>query len=1623
MSYAEAYDPLDGIAIVAVAGRFPGARDVEEFWQNLVAGRETISHFSEDELEPADPVDMESRRDQNYVRARGILDDIELFDAGFFKMSPREAEVTDPQHRVFLEAAWEALERAGYDPETYDGSIGVYAGMTNNTYFLANLHPRSDVLRNAGELAMLGNEKDYLATRVSYKLNLRGPSINVVTACSSSLVAVCQAVQALATHQCDMALAGGVSIRVPQRRGYLYQDGFITSPDGHCRAFDERAAGTVFSNGLGIVVLKRLEEALDDGDTIYAVIKGAAVNNDGSGRVSFTAPSVNGQADAVAMAQALAGIDPDTISYVEAHGTGTALGDPVEIAGLAQAFGAVTDKRGYCALGSVKTNIGHLDAAAGVTGLIKTALALQHKTLPASLHFETPSPKLDLPNSPFFINAKLSEWPEQQGPRRAGVSSLGAGGTNAHVVLEEAPHAAPGDDARPEQLLLLSARSADALDRSAAMLRAHLASDADTSLADAAYTLQVGRRRFDHRLAIVANSPEEAIGLLESNATGRAAGAAQETLRPPVAFLFPGQGAQCPNMGRGLYETEPVFRTEVDECAEILREHLDEDLRTLMYPRDEDAPAAQDELAQTAITQPAVFVTSYALTKLWQHWGVEPEAMLGHSLGDFVAACVAGVFTREDALALVARRGRLMQELPSGAMLAVRADANDVAPVLDPSVTVAGYNSPKVTVISGEHEAIAFTAKLLESRGIAATPLATSHAFHSPMMEPIVDRFARIVAEVPRQAPQTRFISSLTGDWITDAQATDPAFWARQLREPVRFADGAGTLLDDPQRVLLEVGPGQTLAKMVRQQPGCGPSRAIVASLPRAGDGGADVRSMLTAAGRLWTAGTVLDWAALHGHSRRRRVPLPTYPFERKRYWVDPGMTQDGPADPPYPARGPDVAAGDLVAAAIPTHTIEENMSRSMGVESPTGQGRKADVTARLQTLFSELSGLAESELEPTASFVELGLDSLFLTQASTAIHKTFGVKVAFRDLLEDASTLKAVAARIDSELPPDVAPPALLPAAQAQAASPNGPLPAGPAVAGDLFERVVARQMELMSLQLQTLRGRGAPQLTVADPDVIAPASVAPPAPPAPPPPRETKKPDDNGSIAFGPYRPPAKEQGGGLTPTQAAALAAFIARYESRTAASKRFTAANRKHLADPRSAAGFRPMWKEIVYPIVTSRSAGSKLWDLDGNEYVDLTNGFGMILFGHNPSFIREAIEAQLQQGFEIGPQTTLAADVSQTVSEMTGMERVAFCNTGSEAVTAAIRVARTVSGRDKIAMFAGAYHGISDEVLVRPTKVGGQLRSVPIAPGIAPNMVENIIVLEYGSPESLAILKARASELAAVLVEPVQSRRPELQPVEFLRELRAVTEKSDTALVFDEVVSGFRAHQGGAQALFGIRADIATYGKVVGGGLPIGLVAGCAKYMDALDGGQWAYGDRSLPEVGVTFFAGTFVRHPLALAAARAVLGRLLSEGPDLQRTLNIRTTQLVDELNAHAEAVGAPLRVTSWSSWFCFNFPADVPHASLFYAYMRDKGIHVWEGRAGFLTTAHTEDDIERVVDAFKETLAEMQAADFLPAAQGPPVAGARRGLDLDGREAWFVPDPARPGQYLRVEEAAAARD
>ena len=880
-----------GLAIVGMAGRFPKARNLDEFWRNLCDGVEAVSFFSDDELAEAGGG---SRGGPNFVKARAVLEDADLFDAAFFGMNPKEASLTDPQHRLFLECASEALENANCDASRFAGAIGVFAGMSTNTYLAHNLDvsPALTIGSNGEFQAMLGNEHDYLTSRVSYKLNLRGPSLNIQTACSTSLVAVSVACQHLLTYQCDLALAGAVSVSFPQKRGYSYQEGGIMSPDGHCRPFDVASAGTVAGEGVGVVALKRLEDALKDGDAIYAVIKGFATNNDGSHKIGYTAPSIEGQADVVALAQAMAGFAPETISYIEAHGTGTPLGDPIEIEGLTRAFRLGTAAKNFCALGSVKGNIGHLDTAAGIAGLIKTALALHHKRIPPSLHFVSPNPKIDFAGSPFHVVQAVTDWKNGNGPRRAGVSSFGIGGTNAHVVLEEAaPVSETPVDSHPMQLLLLSARTKTALQVAAKNLAHHLTKNPQANLADVAYTLQTSRRAFEQRATLVCRDVADAARALETFDAKRILTGAPPKASPSIVFMFPGQGAQHVNMGRQLYETEPVFRNTVDHCCTLLVPQMGLDLRTLLFPEAEQREAATQRLKETAITQPALFVVEYALAQLWMSWGVQPAAMIGHSLGEYVAACVAGVFSLEDALTLIATRGRMMQELPAGTMLAVRLPESEVKLHLNENLALATVNAATACVVSGPSDAIETFQRQLAERNVGCIALQTSHAFHSAMMEPILAPFAERVQSIKRQPPRIPFISNVTGTWITDAQAVDPAYWAAHLRQTVRLADGLAELFK-VERVFLEVGPGQTLSSLARQHSARKATTLTIASLPLAKSEASDLEAMTGALGQLWISGVSPDWGKFYAGEKRRRLWLPTYPFERKRYWVEPAQVK-----------------------------------------------------------------------------------------------------------------------------------------------------------------------------------------------------------------------------------------------------------------------------------------------------------------------------------------------------------------------------------------------------------------------------------------------------------------------------------------------------------------------------------------------------------------------------------------------------------------------------------------------------------------------------------------------------------------------------------------------------------
>ena len=871
------------IAIIGMAGRFPEAKNIAEFWANLKGEIESIRQFTDEELLGAG-IDAATLSNPNYVKSAAMLADVALFDAGFFGITPREAETMDPQQRIFLEVAWETLEHAGYAPGTHESVVGVYAGLSRSTYLFENLQPGGRIGDPIVAMqSAMGNEKDFMCGRAAFHLDLRGPAVVVQTACSTSLAAVHQACQSILNGECDIALAGGVSVTTLREQGYLYTEGSIFSPDGHCRAFDAGSAGIVSGNGIGLVALKSLASARADGDAIYAVIRGSAMNNDGSNKIGFTAPSSAGQAAVITEALAVAGVDAASISYVEAHGTGTKLGDPIELAALRQAFGGAAGRKRFCAVGSVKTNIGHLDAAAGIAGLIKTTLALQHRTIPASLHFSKPNPDIDFEHGPFYVNAATAAWRAPADlPRRAGVSSFGIGGTNVHVVLEEAPEREPSGPSRPAQLLLLSARTPSALDAASADLQRFLAGHPGADLADVAYTLQTGRRHFEHRRMLVCRDVADARQQL--GAGGWQSRRADKT-PARIVFLFPGQGSQHVDMARELYDTEPVFRAEVDACAQLLQAQLGLDIRSLLFPSAGQAAHAAAQLNQTQITQPALFTIEYALARLLNEWGITADAMLGHSLGEYVAACLAGVFSLADALALVAQRGRLIAALPAGAMLSVNASEQMLHGMLGADVWIAAVNAQSMCSVAGSVPAIEAFARRLAGQHIGHQAIPTSHAFHSGMMAPIVEQFAACVAAVKLQAPRTPYLSSVSGDWITPEQATDPAYWAAQLRQPVRFADCLERLQREPA-VLLEVGPGRALSSLARQAVRAADT-TVSATLPHAKSSASPCGALLQAVGQLWLHGRAIGWPRFYRHEQRHRLALPSYPFERQRYWVD----------------------------------------------------------------------------------------------------------------------------------------------------------------------------------------------------------------------------------------------------------------------------------------------------------------------------------------------------------------------------------------------------------------------------------------------------------------------------------------------------------------------------------------------------------------------------------------------------------------------------------------------------------------------------------------------------------------------------------------------------------------
>lgn len=1466
------------IAVIGMAFRFPGAETSEEYWRIIQHGSTRIRRFTDAELAAAG-VPAERYRRPDFVGAGAALDDIAGFDAQFFRVSAREALITDPQQRIFLECAYHALENAGYPQESARNRIGVYASTgyhlyAMQTYLLNNALQDTEADNWLSRMeTMVGNHSDFTATRAAFRLGLTGPAVNVQTACSSSLVAVQLAARSVLAGDCDIALVGATALHVPKVLGYYYVKGSILSKSGQLRPFDAAADGTVGGMGVAAIVLKNLERAVADGDTVHGVIRGSGVTNDGAAKTTFTASSVPGQHAAIRRALTAAGTGADSIGYVEMHGTGTLKGDPIEFEATTSAFRQDTSRIAYCGIGSVKGNIGHLDACAGIAGLIKVLLVLKHGVIPPLAGFNRANPALDMANSPFYIPERATPWPRTSAPRMAGLTSLGVGGTNVHLVVEEAPARMPRPSrVPPPGLVLVSGRNDASLRANVQALSDHLRDNPNTGMADLVTTTLSGRVHFPRRMAVQGQTPAviaDALGswLDEGRADESAVG--QATTRP-VAFIFSGQGGTYQGMAAALHERFTRVRATLRDFE---RQYTDSYGESLLDWLTADGPAGTPP--DTATEQPALFALQHAITMLWRDAGVVPGVAAGHSVGEYAALCAAGAISAQDGLRLTAERGRLMRRrCPPGAMVAVSSDRQTAERLAAQvaGVELAVVNGPERHVLAGPPAAIERLCAILTDRNISGKRLPVGHAFHTIAMEALLPEYRALLRDVAIKPITTPFISGLDGRLRPAGWTPDPDYFLRHIREPVRFDKVLRALSDGDFAALLEIGPNATLGSLARTVM---PDAPVLATSRR----GSGPDPMWAAAAGLHCAGADIDWQVLLEGCVGGRIPLPGYRFQHKAYWTGPEPVKEA----------------EMKQVTTPVDRILQQVT---------------ELTARRLRYEPQ-------EVTADGSFFDLGADSLQMIDILRELEQDHQVKVAMRELFDEANTPR-------------------------------------------LLAELIARR----------LNGAG-------EVDLAALTTVDMPEPePEPEPARE-----------HGPRVTVSRSSGmvGELaTDSQQAHVRDLTERYTARTRTSRQLTQRHRKVLADSRAVVGFRSSTKEMLYPIAARRARGSWLEDVDGNRYVDITMGFGALLFGHEPDFVSDAIKAHLSEGLRLGPRPAETGEAAELLAALTGMQRVAFAVSGTEANSAAIRLARAATGRSKMVIFNGAYHGHADNVLGRSAGPGAERRAVPVSTGIPASAVADLLVLDYGEPASMEVIEEFADEIAVVVVEPVQSRNPSLRPVEFVRKLRDVTRDHGIVLMFDEMLTGLRFAPGGAQEFYGVRADLATYGKALGGGFPIGAIAGRSDIMDGVDGGFWQYGDDSYPHADTTFFGGTYIQHPVAMTAAKAVLTHLTEHGPELQRRLNARTNELASALNRFFEAEDFPLRMHNFGSMFRFEHRADM---DLLYNHLMLRGVHIWEWRNFFLSTAHSGDDIEIITDAVRESLLELRGAGFFPADHAPRIS------------------------------------
>ncbi|AMV71109.1 glutamate-1-semialdehyde aminotransferase [Desulfuromonas sp. DDH964] len=1449
------------------------------------------------------------------------------FDARYFHISAAEAADLDPQQRLLLEVSCQALESARIAPGSLRGAnVGVFLGIS------------TDDFKELGQRRPI--DSPYLATgamfntasgRLSYFHDFRGPALSIDTACSSSLVALHQAVRALRQGECELALAGGVNLILSRRLFDSMRTLGALSPTQSCKPFAAAADGYARGEGCALLVLKPLAAAQAAGDPILATIRGSAVNQDGRSN-GLTAPNGAAQSDLIGRALADAGLDYDAVGLIETHGTGTPLGDPIEIGALTAAFAARDPALPPILLGALKSQFGHLEACAGVAGVIKTILALQSGEVPGICHLTPPSSQIDWQHIPFRASPDPQRWPVDR-PRIAGVSAFGFSGTNAHLLLE-APPPVPAPQAAaavPPWLFAISARSEGSLRALARRYREEMQAGTLNCDHHLAFSQLTTRDHHPYRFATLVEDAEQLDARLERFLAGEGAPRVASN-RGQLAMLLPGQGTQYSAMGAELHQTYPSFRAAVDDCAARCAAQGFPILPVLCPA----SAADRARIDESPFAQLAYLCFAWGAFALWRSFGVTPDLLIGHSLGEYVAATLAGALDLDTAIRLIVKRGELTAALPvQGRMATVMAARDRVEAMLAefPGLDLAVINGPAQLVVAGAEAELADFCRRLESEGIDCTQLAIHFASHCRLIEPALEPFAAFCAEITHRPPRIPVISNLSGEPFAAGEGFSADYWCQHLRQPVDFGRGLASAVRLGVTEFIELGPSSVLTSLVRSA-GPPPGTGLMQTASRTRPG---LTPLFESLRELYLRGFAVAWPEVFAPFAPRKRALPLYPFEHQLF--------------PLPGGAPPM-------------TVPAPPANPSTLSTPAGTSAVAASLAALHRIVQQITWKEPAELDPQANLFELGLDSLMLVQIRQQIAKEFDINIPLGDFYESFDTLGKLAGHLAAAAPP---PAALAPAPVSTAAAP----PVAPA--SDSPDLV-----ELCARQLETLRELCHRQLDLLG----TTAAVAPPA----------AGPEAGEATAT----PKFNFRSMRLTPDQLSAdqqrfIADFATDFNRKTAGSKARAARYRRVLADWINSLGYKQSLKELVYPIVAAHSQGAHFVDIDGNTYIDLAMGYGVTFLGHRPQEVVAALREQLESGFELGPQSQLAGEVAELISELTGVERVAFCNTGSEAVMVALRLSRAVTGRDRVVIFGNSYHGTFDGVLA--TAVDGT--TYPTATGIPRKMVEDVQILTYGDSAAFEQIRRQAGTLAAVLVEPVQSRNPTLVPVEFLRQLRALTRELEVPLIFDETITGFRMHPGGAQAIFGVRADLVIYGKAIGGGLPLSVVAGSARYLDAIDGGDWQFGDDSHPGDELTFFGGTYVKHPLALAAARAALTRIRAEGPALQARVGALLDDLAQRLNAFFATAKVPVKLAHYGSMFRFegqgkySLALDPIEMDLFFHLLMEQGIYTWERRICFLSAAHSAADIDRVVAAVEQAVARLRAGGFAFAHAGAGPAAA----------------------------------